>query len=346
MAVKLKDIAKKAGVSPTTVSLVFNQGSQSRISQATRDRILHVAEELGYQPGKAVQRMEKNVVQNLPQQTPPTIALVITDITNPFFTELAAVIEDVASRYGYNIILCNTKKNSTKEAEYLEVLWRRRIDGLIIAPAEDSSEHLPEFLKRDLPVVFVDRYLENTKANAVVVDNVKGAYLAVEYLIRLGHRRIGVINGRRDVTTGKERLLGYLQALRKYQIETDEDLQRDGYFTIEGGQRATAELLDLPTPPSAIFSTASLMTMGILQELQKRDMNIPGDISLASFDDYMWTQLVQPPLTVVAQPVLELGREAAQFVIQLIQGWGQNSPQKIVLEPQLIIRDSCRKYTP
>ena len=344
MAVKLKDVAKRAGVSPTTVSLVFNQGSQSRISQATRDRILHVAEELGYQPGKAAQRMAKNIGQNLPQQIPPTIALVITDITNPFFTELAAVIEDVASRYGYNIILCNTKKNPAKESEYLEVLWRRRVDGLIIAPAEDSSEYLFEFLKRDLPVVFVDRYLENTRANVVVLDNVRGAYLAVEHLIQLGHRRIGIINGRREVTTGKERLRGYLQALQDYQIEIDDDLQCDGYFTIEGGQRATEVLLDLPHPPSAIFSTASLMTMGILQELQKRGIKIPDDISLTSFDDYMWTQLVQPPLTVVAQPVLELGREAAQLVIQLIQGWGQDIPKKIILEPELIIRDSCQSY--
>ncbi len=174
MAVKLKDVARKAGVSPTTVSLVFNQGSQSRISQATRERILEAAQELGYQPGKTAQRMAKNITQPLPlpQQIPPTIALVITDITNPFFTELAAVIEDVASRYGYNIILCNTKKNSDKELEYLEVLWRRRVDGLIIAPAEDNSEYLLEFLKRDILVVFVDRCLENVRAHAVLLDNV------------------------------------------------------------------------------------------------------------------------------------------------------------------------------
>lgn len=345
MAVKLKDVARKAGVSPTTVSLVFNQGSQSRISQTTRERILEAAQELGYQPGKMTQRMTKNLIQPLPQQIPPTIALVITDITNPFFTELAAVIEDVASRYGYNIILCNTKKSSAKELEYLEVLWRRRVDGLIIAPAEDSSEYLLEFLKRDIPVVFVDRYLENTTANAVLLDNVKGAYMAVEYLLQLGHRRIGVINGRREVTTGKERLLGYINALQDYQIEIDENLLRDGYFTIEGGQQAMAELLDLPDPPSAIFSTASLMTMGALQELQNRGLKLPQDLSLTSFDDYMWTRLVNPPLTVVAQPVLDIGREAAQLLIQLIQGWGQDVPKKILLQPELIIRASCREYS-
>ncbi|MDY0091517.1 MAG: LacI family DNA-binding transcriptional regulator [Candidatus Vecturithrix sp.] len=345
MAVKLKDVARKAGVSPTTVSLVFNQGSQSRISQATRERILEAAQELGYQPGKTAQRMAKNITQPLPQQIPPTIALVITDITNPFFTELAAVIEDVASRYGYNIILCNTKKKSDKELEYLEVLWRRRVDGLIIAPAEDNSESVLEFLKRDIPVVFVDRYLENVRAHAVLLDNVKGTYMAVEYLIQLGHRRIGIINGRREVTTGKERLLGYTKALADHQIELDERLLREGYFTIEGGQQAMAELLDLPDPPSAIFSSASLMTMGALQEIQNRGMKLPQDLSLASFDDYMWTRLVDPPLTVVAQPVFEIGKEAAQLIIQLIQGWGQEGPKKILLQPELIVRASCRAYS-
>ena len=344
MAVKLKDVAKKAGVSPTAVSLVLNQGSNSRISPTTREKILQAAQDLGYQP-KVAQNITPNVPQNLSKNVPPTIALVITDITNPFFTELAAVIEDVASRYGYNIILCNTKKSMVKESEYLEVLWRRRVDGLIIAPAEDSGESLLEFLKREIPVVFVDRYLDKVEAHAVLLDNEKGAYLAVEHLIRLGHKRIGIITGRKEITSGQERLRGSLNALKTYNIEIEEQFIKDGYFTIEGGRNATEELMNLPTPPSAIFSSASLMTMGILQELQQQHVRIPEDLSLVSFDDYMWTQLITPPLTVIAQPVYEVGREATQLVIQLIQGWGQGRPQKIILEPELIIRESCKEYT-
>lgn len=336
MAVKLKDVAKRAGVSPTAVSLVLNQTSNSRISQKTREKILQAAQELGYQSSK--------VTQSIPQTIPPTIALVITDITNPFFTELAAIIEDVASRYGYNILLCNTQESTTKESEYLEVLRRRRIDGLLIAPAEDQNKHLQEFLKKNIPVVFVDRCLETTEASVVLIDNVQGAYLAVEYLLRLGHRRIGLIKGREHVTTGKERLQGYLEALKEYHVKVDDRLICDGQFTIEGGQRATAELLGLSPPPSAIFSTGGVMTIGVLMELKKQGVNIPHDLSLVSFDDEIWTQLFEPPLTVVSQPVYEIGREATQLLIQLIQGWGQGKSQKIVLQPELIIRQSCEKY--
>lgn len=338
MAVRLKDIAKRVGVSPTTVSLVLNQGSNSRISEATRQKILETAKELGYQSNRAVTGKTLAI--------PPTIGFVVTDITNPFFTELANVVEDVTSRYGYNIILCNTRKSLRKEMEFLEVLWRRRVDGLIIAPVDDkeSKSNLQDFLKRDIPVVFVDRCLEKTEASAVLLENVEGAFIAVDYLIRLGHKRIGIINGRQNVMTGRERLQGYIKALEEHRIEIDESLISDGHYTIEGGRQATEKLLGLSHPPSAIFSTGGVMSVGAFLEFRKHKVRIPKDLSFIGFDDDKWTQFVDPPLTVVSQPVTDIGTEAAQLVIQLIQGWSKGEARKIVLKPELIIRGSCAKY--
>ncbi|PIE33465.1 LacI family transcriptional regulator [candidate division KSB3 bacterium] len=337
MAVTLKDIAKRAGVSATTVSLVLNQGSNSRISEATRDKILHIVKELGYQTNKTP--------QPLPLTIPPTIGLVFTDITNPFFTTIAAVIENVASRYGYNIILCNTQKNIKKEKEYLDVLSRRRVDGLIIAPVDDQKSDLADFVKRETPLVFIDRCPAGMKSvNAILLNNVEGAYLATKYLLDLGHRRIGFIRGRKNVMTGKERLQGYYRALHEYDIPIDEQLICDGLFTTEGGQNATNTLLDLSSPPSALFSSGGVMSVGALIEIKQRGLVMPRDLSFISFDDEKWCLLTDPPLTVIAQPVNEIGTEAAQLVIQLIQGWGTETSQKIILKPTLFERGSCAQY--
>jgi LacI family transcriptional regulator len=336
MAVTLKDIAEKTGVSPTTVSLVLNQKDDSRISASTREKILRAVKELGYQPKGMTQ-----IAAPLPIS--PTIGLVISDIRNPFFTELASVIEDVASRFGYNIILCNTRENLKKEHEFLEVLWKRKIDGLIITPVDYKESDLQNFLKYKIPVVVVDRYLQDIETSVVLVDNIEGGYLAVEYLIRLGHKRIGIIKGRQNVTTGQERLQGYLKALEAHGLEIDESLMCDSLYTVEGGRQATRELLSLSPPPSAIFSSGGVPTVGALLELKQQGVKIPRDLSFIGFDDDRWVQLIDPPLTVVAQPVQEIGTEAAQLVIQMIQGWGTGEPQRIMLKPELIIRESCRE---
>jgi LacI family transcriptional regulator len=345
MAIMIKDIAKKARLSPTTVSLVLNQKSNSRISEKTRKKVLQIAKELGYQPldkGAQKTRGTQGIISNIPL----SIGLVISNITNPFFTELAHVIEDVASHYGYNIILCNTQKSLEKETELLDILARRKVNGLIIAPAHSkkSESNLQKFLKQEIPVVFVDRYVEQIEASAVLIDNVKGAYMAVEHLLCLGHKRIGIIAGS-NVASGKDRLHGYVKALKEHHVPVEESLIRDVHFTIEDGRAATKELLSLSPPPSAIFSSGGLLTPGVLLELREQRVRIPNDLSLVSFDDHIWAQLMVPPLTVVAQPIADIGREATQLVIQSIQGWSKKRPQKIVLEPEFIIRKSCAKYS-
>lgn len=340
MAVTLKDIAKKVGVSPTTVSLVLNQGSDSRIGEATQQKILETAQELGYQPLRSSQPPQ-------PSSIPihPTIGLVISDIRNPFFTELSSVIEDVASRFGYNIILCNTREDQDIEHEFLEVLWRRRVHGLILAPADYERSDLRDFLKHNIPVVLVDRYIEGTDTHAILVDNVEGGYRATEYLIKLGHRRIGIVLGRERITTVRERLQGFLNALRDYGIPHDDALIAKGsLYTVEGGRQAIRQLLQADPLPSAVFSSAGVSTIGALLELKEQGIRIPDDLSFIGFDDDNWARIANPPLTVVSQPVQEMGQEAAQLIIQLIQGWSRKEFRRIVLHTELVIRESCREY--
>ncbi len=340
MAVMLKDIAEKAHVSPTTVSLVLNPQSKHRISDKTKQRVLEVAKDLGYRPEeKKSQPPQKAMISDIPL----SIGLVISNITNPFFTELARVIEDVASYYGYSIILCNTQKSLEKESEFLEILGRRKVNGVIMAPAHSRESNLENFLKQNIPLVFVDRCAEQTEASAVLIDNVKGAYMAVDHLLRLGHARIGIIAGL--TSTGEDRLQGYLNALNDHRIAIDESLIQVNDFSIESGRQATNALLGLSHPPTALFSSAGLVTAGVLLELKEQQIKIPDDLSFVSFDDHIWVQLMDPPLTVVAQPIAEIGKEATQLMVQLIQGWRKMKPQKIVLEPQLIIRKSCAQYS-
>lgn len=335
MAVTLKDIAKKAGVSLTTVSFALNQDSDSRISESTRNKVLEVAKDLGYKSSRTI-------------QTPlfpvhPTIGLVITDIRNPFFTELSSVIEDVASRYGYNIILCNTHENLKKESEFLDVLSRRPVDGLIIAPVDAKDSDLEDFLKREIPVVLVDRYLPGVETNTVLIDNIDGAFTAIDYLIRLGHTRIGILKIQENITTGQDRLTGYLNALKTHGLPIDERLIVNSSYTVEGGRQAIRELLSLPSPPTAIFASGGTSAVGAMLEFREQKVRIPQDLSFLRFDDEYWAQFTDPPLTVVAQPIQQIGTEAAQLLIQLIQGWGIGEPHNIVLKPELIVRESCRK---
>jgi LacI family transcriptional regulator len=337
MAVKLKDIARKVGVSATTVSLVLNQSSDSRISESTRNKILEVAKELGYKSSRVSQPSLFPV--------PPTIGLVIPDIKNPFFTELSSVIEDVTSRYGYNIILCNTQENLKKENEFLEALWRRRVDGLIIAPVDAHDSNVEDFLKRDIPVVLVDRYLPEVEASTVLIDNVEGAFLAIDYLIGLGHTRIGFLKIEENITTGQERLQGYLKAFEAHKLAVDERLIVGSSHTAEGGRQGTQALLSLSPPPSAIFASGGTSTLGALMEFRQRGVRIPRDISFIRFDDEQWNQFTEPPLSAVAQPIQQIGTEAAQLLIQLIQGWGKGEKHNIVLKSELIIRESCKKVT-
>jgi len=305
--VTIRDVAERAGVSVATVSHVLN--GTRRVAPATAARVRRAMEELGYQPN--------GVAQSLRKRTTYAIGVLVSDITNPFFATLVRGVEDAAIEAGYSVIVCNSDEDPKKEDMYIRALWRRRIDGMIIAPTRDgTSPAIQELAKKKIPFVFVDRKAKGVEVPAVLSDNVGGAYQATKYLIEHGHRRIGIILGIPGSTTTEERLAGYRRALEEAGIPFSEKLVVWGGYRVNNGRVATEQLLSLPNPPTAIFSTNNLMTVGVLQELVCRRKQIPKEIAVIGFDDLEWFNLICPPLTVIAQRPYEIGRQSFRLLLE------------------------------
>ena len=331
MAITIKDVAKIAGVSIATVSSALND--KSGVGANTKFRVLAVAEKLGYEPNI--------LARGLVTKQTHTIGLIISDISNPFFTRVVRGIEDVANENGFNLILCNTDEEEKKEKDYLRILQGKQVDGFIIASAGGDSTHIKNLVKKNIPVVLLDRKLEGLHIDSVAVNNIEGSYKATSHLIKLGHRKIGIIHGPKTITTGGDRLEGYKMALKDHNIPFDSKYIKEGNFKQEGGHSKTLELLDLRHPPSALFVTNNLMTIGALKALKERKIRIPEEVALISFDDMEWASLASPPLTAVSQPTYELGTSAANLLLSRMKAHSPQKVQEIVLKSELVIRKSC-----
>ncbi|MCC7372417.1 MAG: LacI family DNA-binding transcriptional regulator [Chloroflexi bacterium] len=331
MRATIIDVAREAGVSTTTVSHVLNDTRP--VAVATRQRVLAAIERLHYEVN--------SLAQGLKRDRSHTIGLLITDISNPFFTSLVRGIEDVANAAGYSVILCNTDEDPRKELTYLSMLRRKRVDAILMAPTGTRQPAVDRLVELGFPLVCFDRPPPGAPCDAVLVDNVRGAWEAVNHLVELGHTRIGVISGLAGVGTTNERLAGFHQALADRGIRADPDLVRLGNSRLDGGYREMLALLDLPRPPSAVFSTNNLMTIGALLALQARQVRVPDDLAIVGFDDFDWAIVLRPRLTSVAQPTYEIGATAARMLLERIEGGGGKEPRHVVLPTRLIVRESC-----
>jgi LacI family transcriptional regulator len=331
MVVTIKDVAREAKVSVGTASQALRDSLAVR--ESTRHRVLAVAKRLRYQPSA--------LARGLVTRRTHTVGLLISDIANPFFIRAVRAVEDVAQEKGYNVILCNTDEDPTKETQYLRVLVEKRVDGIILATTAGSLQAVRDVRWRRIPLVLFDRELPGVAANVVKVDGVLGGRLATEHLLGLGHRRIAIIHGPVVRSTGAERLRGYLLALRAAGVRPDPALIREGNFKQDSGRELARQVLDLSPWPTALFCTNNLMTVGALQALGERGVRIPSDLSLVGYDDMEWWTLTHPPLTTVGQPVYELGSEAMRLLLEQIEAKGRRRPQRVVLKPELLIRKSC-----
>ena len=329
--VTIKDVARAAGVSVGTASQALRESPAVR--EETRRRVRAVAARLRYQPSA--------LARGLVTRRTHTVGLLISDISNPFFIRAVRAIEDSAQENGYNVILCNTDEDPAKETQYLRVLIEKRVDGIILATTAGSLQAVRDVRWRRIPLVLFDRELPRVATDTVKVDSVLGGRLATDHLLSLGHRRIAIIHGPVVRSTGAERLQGYLSALREAGVRPDPALIREGNFKADSGRVLAHHLLELSPPPTALFCTNNLMTVGALQTLGERGVRIPQDLSLVGYDDMEWWTLTHPPLTTVGQPVYELGREAMRLVLAQIQTPGRRRPQRVILKPELILRDSC-----
>ncbi len=331
----LKNVAEKAGVSISVASRVL--GRYGYVSQETRRKVLEIAKKIGYQPDM--------VARSLKTKQTYSIGVIISDITTSFFTSVVRGIEDVANQNGYNVTLCNSDEDPDKESEYLRVLYGRKVDGLVISSTGRNTAYLKRLIRADLPVVLLDRGIKDIETTEVLIDNREGAYQAVNHLIGLGHKRIGIINGIKGITTSEERFEGYKKALQKNGIPLEGTLIKYGDFRIEKGREAMEKFIKMVNPPSAVFVSNEVMTTGALLALKENNVKIPQDIALAGFDDPIWAALIEPPLTAVRQPSYSVGTIACQSLLQKIRKSNRGRPfhEEIVLKPKLIIRQSCGK---
>lgn len=331
----IQDVAKRAGVSIATVSRVLN-GTVTVNPQAA-ERVRAAAQALQYRPNHAARALRASRAM--------IIGLLISDIQNPFFTALIRSVEDVAQREGYSVILCNSDENPRKERQYVEVLCAEQVAGAIVVPTNERSRAMQLFRERHIPVVAVDRRIADRHVDVVLVDNSAGARAGVAHLIANGYRRIGLITGPPNTTTGRERREGYRQALDAAGLAHDPDLERHGAFKEQSGRVLTTQLLDLTPPIDALFSANNLLTLGALEALHARALRVPDDIAVVGFDEMPWAALSTVSLTTITQPVYDLGSTAAMRLFQRLYQRDVFTRQEIILAPTLRIRGSSRPRT-
>lgn len=328
--VTIKEVAKLAGVSTTTVSYVINKSRF--VSKETRTEVLKAINKLDYRPNI--------VAKSLRSGKTGTVGLMVCDLKNPFFAEILQGIETYMSRERYNIIVMDTNYDFDKEKESAGIFYAKQTEGVIIIPGGDSNENIKFLIERNIPVVLLDKKVKNVNADSVLVNNVGGSMQLIEHLISLGHKRIGIITGPLSFSTGEERLEGYLKVLREHSIPEDKDLIKIGDFKKQSGYLLTLELLSLTLPPTAIFACNNLMGLGAMEAIKERKIHIPEEIGLVIFDDLPWFDHIDPPLTVVIQPTFRLGEIAGKLLVNQIRK-KRKKPKEVILDVQFKIRESA-----
>lgn len=336
MPVTLQIIADQTGLSVTTVSRILNNKSQKyRISDRAKLLVLETARQLNYRPNQVARSLRLKKTQ--------TIGLIVPDISNPFFAHVTRNIQKNVFNNGYSLIVCNTDEDINNEKEQLELLRRKNVDGFIIMAVGIEYEHIIDLQRDNIPFVLLDRCFEEVNTNSVVVDNFDGAFLATEHLIQNGHRRIAIIQGLVNTYTNSVRVEGYRYALKKYNIPIEESLIVGNDFREENGYIETKLLLNMDQPPTAIFTTSDLITLGAYKTIHEENLSIPDDISIIAFDDIDFAKYLQAPLTVIRQPENMMGEAAVKLLFEDINNSSSNHKKRIVLKPELIIRDSVLK---
>jgi LacI family transcriptional regulator len=323
---KISDVARRASVSPATVSRVLN--GDPRVGAAYRKRVLRAVDELGYRPNA--------LARNLRRQRTATIGVVVPDIENPHFVEMVRAVEDQAFDAGYRVLICNTDENADKQRAYLEALIDERVLGVIISPSDPGGEEISRLLDLGIPVVAYDREVTEPRADAVLADNVKALRIGTDVLVAEGHRRIAFIGGRTDVETGAERLAGYEMAMRAARLEPE---VVDGDFRLERAESGVAGLLHHDSRATALIVANNLMTLGALRAIREAGLRVPTDIALLGVDDPSWSALVDPPLTTLAQPVRAMAADAMELLLQRVTGTREH-PRRIVHPFELRTRAS------
>jgi DNA-binding LacI/PurR family transcriptional regulator len=331
----MRDVAQKAGVSKSTVSHVIN-GTRF-VEPDTKQRVEQVIAELGYRPSIVARSLTTNRTK--------TIGIIVSDTSNHFFGELIRGIENILRSQDYSLLVCNTDETLELEEHYLNLLLAQQVDGIIAAATSQYWKALDYVEMKNLPLVFVDRAFEGMDSRHYVgVDNFGGAYLGTQHLINCGYRRIGVLAGFQRLSSMRDRLAGYQQALQDHNIPLREEWIVHSPLSPDAGKDAARYILSQPDRPDALLINNNFLSLGTLLTLNDLGLNCPTDIGLVCFDDHPWAAVSNPPLTVIQQPVLGIGERAAQILLSLLNG-EEVEESKHLLACELIVRKSCRKTT-
>jgi LacI family transcriptional regulator len=328
--ITIADVAKRAGVSKMTVSRVINNSGYT--SQETRARVEQAIEELGYIPNA--------LARSLRFKRTRTIALIVTDITNPFFTTVARGVEDMANDQGFSVIFCNTDEAADEEARYVNVLLQKQVDGLLLVPAGGADETVEFLANHTVPFVLLDRRVPGMDVDVVRCDSEKGAHDIVRHLLDLGHRRIAALGGSAQITSSLDRVDGYRRAMSEAGLQREAHRAYFTSFTVAGGYEAAEMALAESPLPTAFFATNNFIAIGAMRLLKERGLSVPDDLSVVSFDDLPAAIVLDPFLTVIEQHAYEMGRRATQLLLERLHGKGSKEPQEILIPTELIIRRS------
>ena len=329
--VTMKDVAARAGVSVTTVSHVLNK--TRFVTPEVSQRVMTAISELSYAPDP--------VARGLRSRRTNLIALVIPDINNPFFPELARGAQDVADDHNYVAILCNTDRKGTRERRFLETLRRQRVEGLILNPAEVTAGELLTLQAGGVEIVLLGQQISHPAFDVVMIDNVQGAHDMVSYLIKCGHKRIAHLGGLRSASSGRLRYEGYLRALEEHGLAADPALISEGAFTKQEGHAAMHRLLAVRPLPTAIFAVNDLVAVGALMALKEAGVRVPQDVAIAGFDNIDEAACIEPALTTINQPKYEMGKAAAELLFRCLEsGKTPRQCQHIILSHELVARAS------
>ncbi len=326
----IRDVAARAGVSTMTVSRAINNSGY--ISQEARERVEAAIAQLGYVPN--------TLARSLRFKRTKTLAFVLTDITNPFFTTLARGVGDAANAKGFNVIFCNTDESETAQAEQLTALVQKRVDGVLLVPARSCAEPVAFLRDQKVPVVVLDRRVPDCSVDSVRCDSEAGAYELVKLLLDLGHRRIGILSGPEKVSTALDRVAGYRRAMAEYCLEIDPDLVSYGSFTQAGGYEMARKMWALQAHPTAFCAANNFIAIGAYRALRDAGLRVPEDVAMVAFDDLPASMVIEPFFTVAAQPAYEMGRCATELLLRRLTGDNLDACQEIVLPLEVIVRRS------
>lgn len=335
MLVTIKDVAKLAGLSSSTVSRALNKSGY--VSPEAQRRVDEAVAELGYQPNSMARSLKGKPLR--------LIGLIMPELTSSYDNAIAKSISNALHEHNYGFILCISDEDPEIDLSYLKMVQEKHVDGIIyVHPLKGSnSSFVRKLASQGMPIVELHRQREEDLLDAVLADNVQGAYQITQYLIGLGHRRIGLVLGEIELTTGKNRLMGYRRALGDAGISIEPDLIRVGSFSRQHGQQGTCDLLQLDPPPTAILAGSNRILMGVLSVLGQQGLSIPHDMSVAAFNDTEWLSLWHPPITVVDIADNELAHLAVDLLLRRIASpEKKHKPTTYLLSTSLIERGSCQ----